>query len=59
VEAVDHARRWAAQNELRDEVEALDRPIAELPLLPGPIDLGCLFELAGRLEEHLRAEVAA
>jgi anion-transporting ArsA/GET3 family ATPase len=59
VEAVDHARRWAAQNELRDEVEALDRPIAELPLLPGPIDLGCLFELAGRLEEHLRAEVAS
>jgi anion-transporting ArsA/GET3 family ATPase len=59
VEAVDHARRWAAQNELRDEVEALDRPIAELPRLPGPMDLGCLFELAGRLEEHLRAEVAA
>jgi len=59
VEAVDHARRWAAQNELRDEVEAMDRPIAELPLLPGPMDLGCLFELAGRLEEHLRAEVAA
>ena len=59
VEAVDHARRWAAQNELRDEVEALDRPIVELPLLPGPMDLGCLFELAGRLEEHLRTEVAA
>jgi anion-transporting ArsA/GET3 family ATPase len=59
VEAVDHARRWAAQNELRDEVEAMDRPIAELPLLPGPMDLGCLFELAGRLEEHLRTEVAA
>jgi anion-transporting ArsA/GET3 family ATPase len=59
VEAVDHARRWAAQNELRDEVEAMDRPIADLPLLPGPMDLGCLFELAGRLEEHLRTEVAA
>ena len=59
VEAVDHARRWAAQNELRDEVEAMDRPIAELPLLPGPMDLGCLLELAGRLEEHLRTEVAA
>jgi anion-transporting ArsA/GET3 family ATPase len=59
VEAVDHARRWAAQNELRDEVEAMERPIAELPLLPGPMDLGCLFELAGRLEEHLRTEVAA
>jgi anion-transporting ArsA/GET3 family ATPase len=58
-EAVEHARRWAAQNELRDEVEALGRPTAELPLLAGPVDLGCLFELAGRLEEHLQAEVAA
>ena len=58
-EAVEHARRWAAQNELRDEVEALGRPTAELPLLAGPVDLGCLFELAGRLEEHLQAGVAA
>jgi anion-transporting ArsA/GET3 family ATPase len=58
-EAVEHARRWAAQNELRDEIEALGRPTAELPLLAGPVDLGCLFELAGRLEEHLQAEVAA
>ncbi|MGY1621355.1 ArsA-related P-loop ATPase [Geodermatophilus sp. SYSU D00965] len=58
-EAIEHAQRWAAQDELRDEVEALDRPTVELPLLPGPIDLGALFELAGRLEEHLRTEVAA
>jgi anion-transporting ArsA/GET3 family ATPase len=58
-EATEHARRWAAQDELRDEVEALDRPTVELPLLPGPMDLGALFELAGRLEEHLRTEVAA
>jgi anion-transporting ArsA/GET3 family ATPase len=58
-EAVEHARRWAAQDELRDEVAALDRPTVELPLLPGPMDLGCLFELAQRLEEHLRTEVAA
>ncbi|SNS65452.1 arsenite efflux ATP-binding protein ArsA [Geodermatophilus pulveris] len=57
--ATEHARRWAAQDELRDEVEALGRPTLELPLLPGPIDLGALFELAGRLEEHLRAGVAA
>jgi len=58
-EATEHARRWVAQDELRDEVEALGRPTLELPLLPGPIDLGALFELAGRLEEHLRTEVAA
>jgi hypothetical protein len=58
-EVVEHAQRWAAQDELRDEVEDLDRPTVELPLLPGPIDVGALFELAGRLEEHLRAEVAA
>lgn len=56
-EASEHARRWAAQDELRDEVEALGRPTVELPLLPGPIDLGALFQLAGRLEEHLQTEV--
>jgi len=58
-EVVEHARQWAAQDALRDEVEDLGRPIVELPLLAGPIDVGCVFELAGRLEEHLRAEVAA
>ncbi len=58
-EAVEHAQRWAAQDALRARVESLDRPTVELPLLAAPIDLGCLFELAGRLEEHLGAEVAA
>jgi anion-transporting ArsA/GET3 family ATPase len=58
-EMVEHAQRWAAQDALRDDVEALGRPTVELPLLPGPIDVGCVFELAGRLEEHLRAEDAA
>ena len=58
-EVTDHARRWASQDELRDDVEALGRPLVELPLLPGPIDLGALFELAGRLEEHLAVEQAA
>jgi anion-transporting ArsA/GET3 family ATPase len=58
-EAVDHARVWAAQDALRGTIEALGRPTVELPQLLGPVDLGCLFELAGRLEEHLGAEVAA
>ncbi|MGY1780898.1 ArsA-related P-loop ATPase [Geodermatophilus sp. SYSU D01036] len=58
-EAVEHAQRWAAQDTLRARVESFDRPTVELPLLPGPMDLGCLFELADRLEEHLGAEVAA
>jgi anion-transporting ArsA/GET3 family ATPase len=58
-EAIEHAQRWAAQDELRDDVEALGRPTVELPLLPGPMDVGCLFELAATLEEHLRTEVAA
>jgi hypothetical protein len=58
-EVTEHARRWAAQDALRNDVEALGRPTVELPLLTGPVDVGCLFELAGRLEEHLRGEVAA
>ena len=56
-EVVEHAQRWAAQDELRDDVEKLGRPTVELPHLTGPMDLGSLFELAGRLEEHLSAEV--
>jgi anion-transporting ArsA/GET3 family ATPase len=58
-EVTEHARRWAAQDALRYEVEALGRPTVELPLLPGPMDVGSLFELAGRLEDHLRSRVAA
>ncbi|SFE07717.1 ArsA-related P-loop ATPase [Blastococcus tunisiensis] len=53
-EVTEHARRWAGQDGLRAEVEALDRPTVELPLLTGPMDLGSLFELAARLEDHLQ-----
>ena len=56
---VEHAQRWVAQDALRDDVEALGRPVVELPLLPGPIDVGALFELAGRLEDHVAVEAAA
>ena len=58
-EAVEHARRWAAQDALRDDVEALGRPVVELPMSSSPIDLGCLFELASRLEGTLDTEAAA
>jgi anion-transporting ArsA/GET3 family ATPase len=58
-EVTEHARRWTGQDALRDEVEALGRPTIELPLLPGPMDVGSLFELAGRLEDHLPSLVAA
>jgi len=58
-EAVEHAQVWAAQDACRGRIEALGRPTVELPLLVGPVDLGALFELAERLEEHLSAGVAA
>jgi anion-transporting ArsA/GET3 family ATPase len=58
-EVTEHAMRWAGQDALRDEVDALGRPTVELPLLPGPMDVGSLFDLAGRLEDHLRTQVAA
>ncbi len=57
-EVTEHARRWAGQDALRAEVEALGRPTVELPLLAGPMDLGTLFELAALLEAHLRDAAA-
>lgn len=57
-EVVEHAQHWASQDELRGDIEALGLPTVELPLMPGQMDLGCLFELAGRLEDHLSTEVA-
>ncbi|SDF61160.1 ArsA-related P-loop ATPase [Klenkia brasiliensis] len=49
-EAVEHARRWQSQDALRGRVAELGRPVTELPLVTGPVDLGALQELASRLE---------
>jgi hypothetical protein len=54
-EAVEHAQRWVSQDACRARVADLGRPTVELPMLTGPMDLGGLFELAGRLEDHLQA----
>lgn len=58
-EMIEHAQRWASQDELRNDIETLGRPTVELPLLAGKMDVGSLFELAARLEDHLRTEDAA
>jgi anion-transporting ArsA/GET3 family ATPase len=50
-EAVEHAERWELEDQNRATVAALGLPTYELPFLPGPIDLGGLYELA----EILRA----
>ncbi len=50
-EAVEHAERWEIEDQNRATVAALGLPTYELPFLPGPVDLGGLYELA----EILRA----
>ncbi|CAN5238972.1 ArsA-related P-loop ATPase [soil metagenome] len=50
-QAVEHAQRYAVQDEARERVLALGRPTYELPLLHGPMDLGGLFELADVLHD--------
>ncbi len=45
-EAVEHAERWAVEDTNRAAVAALGLPTYELPFLPGPVDLGGLYELA-------------
>ena len=51
-EARDHAERRALEDEQRTLVAGLDVPTYELPRLPGGIDLGALYELAGLLREQ-------
>ncbi|HST66192.1 MAG TPA: ArsA-related P-loop ATPase [Mycobacteriales bacterium] len=50
-EAVEHAERWEVEDHNRSAITALGLPSYELPFLPGPVDLGGLYELA----EILRA----
>ncbi len=50
-QAIEHAQRFAVQDESRERIRALGRPTVELPLLPAPMDLGALFELAEVLRE--------
>jgi len=45
----EHAQGWQAQQACRASVEALGRLTFELPELPGPIDIGSLYELADTL----------
>ena len=51
-EARDHAERRALEDGQRTLVAGLDVPTYELPRLPGGIDLGALYELAGQLREQ-------
>jgi hypothetical protein len=45
-EARDHAQRVALERREMGRIEQLDMPTFVLPLLPGGIDLGGLYELA-------------
>ncbi len=51
-QARDHAERRALEESQRTAVAALGRPVYELHRLTGGIDLGSLYELAGRLREQ-------
>jgi anion-transporting ArsA/GET3 family ATPase len=52
VEAAEHGQRMALEKRERRTLAALDRPMYELPTLPGGIDLGALYELARLLHEQ-------
>jgi anion-transporting ArsA/GET3 family ATPase len=52
VEGTDHAQRVGLEREQREDLAALGRPIAELPAMPGGIDLGALYDLSEVLTEQ-------
>jgi anion-transporting ArsA/GET3 family ATPase len=49
-EAVDHARRVLLEERERDVLERLDRPVYEVPIAAGPVDLSALYAFAARLD---------
>ncbi|HEX3812219.1 MAG TPA: ArsA-related P-loop ATPase [Mycobacteriales bacterium] len=51
-EAGEHAARHALEQGYRKELAGLKLPLYELPLLPPPMDLGGLYELAESLREQ-------
>lgn len=51
-EARDHAERRALEDAQRAVVAGIGVPTYELPRLPGGVDLGGLYELAGCLDEQ-------
>jgi anion-transporting ArsA/GET3 family ATPase len=51
-EVVEHAQRWALEEENRAAVAGLRLPTYELPFLAEPIDLGALYALAGQLRQQ-------
>ncbi len=51
-EGADHALRVLLEREQRVDLAALGRPLAELPAMPGGIDLGALYDLSEVLVEQ-------
>jgi anion-transporting ArsA/GET3 family ATPase len=51
-EGIDHALRVELERTQRADLADVGRPMAELPALPGGIDLGALYDLADLLVEQ-------
>jgi anion-transporting ArsA/GET3 family ATPase len=51
-EGTDHALRVELERSERQDLAAIGRPMAELPALPGGVDLGALYDLADLLVEQ-------
>jgi anion-transporting ArsA/GET3 family ATPase len=51
-EGTDHALRVELERSQRSDLAAVGRPTAELPALPGGIDLGALYDLADILTDQ-------